>query len=217
MNLSPARRRGLLSLLFFTLFLFLFLIILPGQISAQSPTPTAPPLPGTNTATWEFDPIVTETGKNADRSRQLLWWLFQHPGIHTAPVLAQIWAIARNIVLVFVVLVIIAFGISLILGRRRGSIGPFFSGVGSPVYGVNIPAIIFRIASMLLYVMFSYIFIIALIQTSDILMRFFIETVGGKDLFNIIFSGAGNTEANYITFVGYRDVNPLSLEMVNTS
>ena len=217
MKLIPALKCGLLYSFIFILLIFAVPAYLQNPIFAQTPTPSIPVLPGTNTATWEFDPTVTETGKNADRARQLLWWLFQHPGIHTAPVLVQIWAITRNIVLVFVVLVIVAFGLPLILGRRRGSIGPFFSGVGSPVYGVNIPAIIFRIASMLLYVMFSYIFIIALIQTSDILMRFFIETVGGKDLFNIIFSGAGNTEANYITFVGYRDVNPLSLEMVNTS
>src|SRR3989338_4167932 len=217
MKLIPALKCGLLYSFIFILLIFAVPAYLQNPIFAQTPTPSIPVLPGTNTATWEFDPTVTETGKNADRARQLLWWLFQHPGIHTAPVLVQIWAITRNIVLVFVVLVIVAFGLSLILGRRRGSIGPFFSGVGSPVYGVNIPAIIFRIASMLLYVMFSYIFIIALIQTSDILMRFFIETVCGKDLFNIIFSGAGNTEANYITFVGYRDINPLNLEMVNTS
>src|SRR3989338_7967638 len=95
------------------------LLTFPTVVSAQTHTPV-PTTPYSGSATWEFDPIVTETGKNADRARQLLWWLFQHPGIHTAPVLAQIWAIARNIVLVFVVLVIVAFGISLILGRRRG-------------------------------------------------------------------------------------------------
>src|SRR3989338_5827879 len=218
MNLGPARRLGFLFHLF-VVFIILIYFILPGQVlAAPTPTPTLPPLANPNTAVWgDVDPIVTEVGKSADRARQLLWWVFQHPGIHTAPVLAQIWAIARNIVYVFVVLVIVAFGISLILGRRRGAIGPIFSGITSPVFGVNIPIIFFRIAGILIYVMFSYILIVALIQTSDIIMRFFIETVGGKDLFNIIFSGAGNTEANYITFVGYRDVNPLSLEMVNTS
>src|SRR3990167_9583495 len=210
---NPARKIG-----FVLLFLILAsLIFWPGHVLAQPATPTPPPLPASNTATWEFDPVTTEVGKSADRARQLLWWLFQHPGIHTAPVLAQIWAIARNIVYVFVVLVIVAFGISLILGRRRGAIGPIFSGITSPVFGVNIPIIFFRIAGILIYVMFSYILIVALIQTSDIIMRFFIETVGGKDLFNIIFAGAGNTEANYQTFRGFRDVNPESLEMINTS
>ncbi|OGG17069.1 hypothetical protein A3D05_01075 [Candidatus Gottesmanbacteria bacterium RIFCSPHIGHO2_02_FULL_40_24] len=210
---NPARKIG-----FVLLFLILAsLIFWPGHVLAQPATPTPPPLPASNTATWEFDPVTTEVGKSADRARQLLWWLFQHPGIHTAPVLAQIWAIARNIVYVFVVLVIVAFGISLILGRRRGMIGPVFSGITSPVFGVNIPIIFIKILGLLLYVTFSYVVIVALIQISDIIMRFFIETVGGKDLFNIIFSGAGNTEANYITFVGYRDVNPLNLEMVNTS
>src|SRR3990167_4578902 len=212
---NPALKDRFIRYVLLNLIVLAFFVILPGQIFAQ--TPTQVPQPTSNTATWEFDPIVTQVGKNADRARQLLWWLFQHPGIHTAPVLAQIWAFVRNIVLIFVVLVIIAFGISLILGKRRGGIGPVFSGISSPVFGVNVPIIFIRIAGILLYVMFSYIFIVALIQTSDIIMRFFIEAVGGRDLFNIIFSGAGNTEANYITFVGYRDVNPLSLEMVNTS
>src|SRR3989344_3784569 len=210
---NPARKIG-----FVLLFLILAsLIFWPGHVLAQPATPTPPPLPASNTATWEFDPVTTEVGKSADRARQLLWWVFQHSGNHTATVLGQIWAIARNIVYVFVVLVIVAFGISLILGRRRGMIGPVFSGITSPVFGVNIPIIFIKILGLLLYVTFSYVVIVALIQISDIIMRFFIETVGGKDLFNIIFSGAGNTEANYITFVGYRDVNPLNLEMVNTS
>src|SRR3989338_1188562 len=210
---NPARKIG-----FVLLFLILAsLIFWPGHVLAQPATPTPPPLPASNTATWEFDPVTTEVGKSADRARQLLWWLFQHPGIHTAPVLAQIWEIGMNIVYVFFVLVIVAFGISLILGRRRGMIGPVFSGITSPVFGVNIPIIFIKILGLLLYVTFSCVVIVALIQISDIIMRFFRETVGGKDLFNIIFSGAGNTEANYITFVGYRDVNPLNLEMVNTS
>src|SRR3989338_9745382 len=157
MKLIPALKCGLLYSFIFILLIFAVPAYLQNPIFAQTPTPSIPVLPGTNTATWEFDPIVTETGKNADRARQLLWWLFQHPGIHTAPVLAQIWAIARNIVLVFVVLVIVAFGISLILGRRRGAIGPVFSGITSPIFGVNVPIIFIRIAGILLYVMFSYI------------------------------------------------------------
>ena len=184
------RFNSALKLGFLTLFIFIAsLFCIPHEIYAQTPTITQTPQPTSNTATWEFDPVVTEVGKNADRARQLLWWLFQHPGIHTAPVLAQIWAFVRNIVLIFVVLVIVAFGISLILGRRRGGIGPIFSGITSPVFGVNVPIIFIRIAGILIYVMFSYILIVALIQTSDIIMRFFIEAVGGKDLFNIIFSG----------------------------
>lgn len=212
MSFISALKHGFIILFILVVSLFSF----PKEILAQ-PAPTTAPPPIANTATWEFDPVVTQVGKNADRARQLLWWVFQHPGIHTAPVIAQIWSFVRNIVLIFVVMVIIAFGISLILGRRRGAIGPIFSGITSPVFGVNIPIIFVRIAGILIYVMFSYIIIVALVQTSDIIMRFFIEAVGGKDLFNIIFSGAGNNEANYITFVGYRDVNPLSLEMVNTS
>lgn len=212
MRFTSALKHGFVILFILVVSLFSF----PKEILAQ-PAPTTAPPPIVNTATWEFDPVVTEVGKNADRARQLLWWFFQHPGVHLAPVIVQIWSFTRNIVLVFVVMVIVAFGISLILGRRRGAIGPIFSGITSPVFGVNVPTIFVRIIGILLYVVFSYYIIVALIQASDIIMKFFIETVGGKDLFNIIFSGAGNNEANYITFVGYRDVNPLSLEMVNTS
>lgn len=196
------------------LVLITFSLAKPISVFAQI-TPTGAPF--TNTAVWEFDPVVTEVGKNADRARQLLWWIFQHPGIHTAPVIASIWAVSRNVVYIFIVLVIIAFGLSLILGRRKGTIGPIFSGISSPVFGLNIPMVFIRIAAILLYATFSYIVIVAMIQISDIIMRFFIETVGGKDLFNVIFAGAGNSEANYITFVGYKDINPLSLEMINTS
>lgn len=194
--------------------LFLVTQQLTSVVFAQTPTVVPP---GTTAATWEFDPIVTQVGKNADRARQLLWWVFQHPGIHTAPVLAQVWAVSRNIVMAFLVLVIVALGLSLILGKRRGVLGPIFSGISSPLFGVNIPFIFIKVGSLVIYVVFSYIMIVALVQTSDILMKFFIETVGGKDLFNIIFAGSGNTEANYITFVGYKDINPLSEEMINTS
>lgn len=74
-----------------------------------------------------------------------------------------------------------------------------------------------KVGTLLLYVTFSYILILVLIQISEVLMRFFIENVGGKDLFNVVFAGAGNSEVNYTGFVGYRDVNPINQEMANTS
>ena len=185
-------------------FFFLFFVLVPNftPIFAQGTQVGAGPTPGV--AQWQFDPEVTEVGKNADRARQLLWWVFSHPGISTAPILVEMWSISRNIVYVFVILVIIAFGFSFILLRRRAT-------------SVNIPPILVRIGGVLLYVTFSYLAVMALIQISEITMRFFIENVGGKDLFNVIFSGTGNSETNYTSFVGYSDMNPTSKEMVNTS
>lgn len=173
--------------------------------------------PSSNAATWAFDPDVTEVGKNSERARQLLWWVFSHPAIHTAPVLAQMWAMTRNIVYIFVILVIVALGLGLILSSRKGNLSAMFSGISSPVAGLNLPGIFIKVAMVLLYVTFSYILILAFIQVSEIMMRFFIENVGGKDLFNVIFAGAGNRDENYISFIGYSDTNPLNREMVNTS
>lgn len=178
------------------------------QVFAQAPTlspDTAPKLgQGASASQWEFDPTVTEIGKNTERSRQLLWWVFSHPAVHTAPVLANLWGFSRNLVYVFVILVIVAFGFSFIVLRKRAS-------------AVNIPPIMVKVGAVLLYATFSYVLILVLIQMSEVLMRFFIENVGGKDLFNVIFSGTGNGDVNYTGFVGYRDVNPINQEMANTS
>jgi hypothetical protein len=212
MRFLPARR-WLLAFLLFVVFLF----ILPSVVRAaptSSPTPT---IPTTDTSQWAFDPETTEVGKNSERGRQFLWWVLSHPGIHSSPVLVQLWSISRNIVFVFIILVIVTLGIGLILSSRKTTLGPIFSGISSPVAGLNLPSVFLKVGMVLLYVTFSYILIIALIQISEIMMRFFIETVGGRDLFNVIFAGAGNRDENYISFIGYRDLNPLNQEMANTS
>lgn len=201
MKLLPIQRKGIV---FVIALFFCFLTVLPHftPIFAEGAQFGAGPTPGV--AQWVFDPEVTEVGKNADRARQLLWWVFSHPGISTAPVLVEMWSVSRNIVFIFVILVIVAFGFSFILLRRRATT-------------INIPPILIRIGGILLYVTFSYLIVLALIQISEITMRFFIENVGGSDLFNVIFSGAGNSEQNYISFVGYRDSNPINQEAVHSS
>lgn len=177
----------------------------------------SPQIGATMSAQWQLDPEVTLVGKNAERARQLLYWVFSHPGVHTAPVLAQMWAVSRNIVYVFIVIVLVAFGIGLIISRRRGGLGPLYSETGPTIFGFTIPGIFFKLGGILLYVTFSYLLILALIQTSEIVMRFFIENVGGKDLFNVIFSGAGNSDANYSSFIGYRDISLPNIEAAKTS
>lgn len=214
MNFRPARR-----FLFLVLLIPLFILVASispigfvdhSVVYAQAPTPTlgpetAPKLgEGPGVAQWEFDPVTTEVGKNAERARQLIWWVFSHPSVYAAPVLANLWGFSRNMVYAFVILVIVAFGFSFIIFRKKAA-------------SVNIPPIMVKVGTLLLYVTFSYVLILLLIQISEVLMRFFIENVGGKDLFNVVFSGAGNSEVNYTGFVGYRDVNPINQEMANTS
>ncbi len=222
MSFFPARKI-LRFILLGTLLAFFFIFfpkiqsLTPQAVYAQDVTvnPTAgPPAPD---SVWQFDPVVTEVGKNSERARQLLWWVFSHPGIDSAPVLAQLWGISRNIVYIFIILVIVALGVGLIVSSRKGSMGPIFSGISSPVEGLNIPSILVKVGMILVYVTFSYIFVLAMIQLSQITMKFFIENVGGRDLFNVIFAGAGNKDDNYISFIGYSDTNPLNREMVNTS
>lgn len=211
MGSYPARKLvGCLIIVITLLFGAGNLVLLPvSTVSAAGtgfgtfPTPTSG-APASSNAKWAFDPEVTEVGKNADRARQLLWWVFSHPGVHRAEVFVQLWAFSRNIVYAFVILVIIAFGFSFILLRKRAS-------------AVNIPPLLLKIGFVLIYVTFSYLIILGLMQLSDVIMKFFIEHVGGQNLFNVIFAGPGNIEQNYTTFVGYRDINPLNKEMVNTS
>lgn len=219
---TAGRILRILGLTFFLLISFVYIVrtntATPITVYAVGPVMSDPTgAPTSNAATWAFDPDVTEVGKNSERARQLLWWVFSHPAIHTAPVLAQMWAITRNIVYIFVILVIVALGLGLILSSRKGNLSAIFSGISSPVAGLNLAGIFIKVAMVLLYVTFSYILILAFIQVSEIMMRFFIENVGGKDLFNVIFAGAGNRDENYISFIGYSDTNLLNREMVNTS
>ena len=107
----PAQQcRYFVAVIFFLLFLIFgtHLAFVPSPVFADTPPPlvTATPTPGqTVQSQWVFDTEITVLGQNADRARQMLWWVFSHPGIHAAPVLAQLWAFSRNIVYVFIVLV----------------------------------------------------------------------------------------------------------------
>lgn len=233
MNFFPAHpvERSIRKCLFsiFLLSLILYKLCLPqltfgvDPTNTPTPTPTAVPTPAAvappvSTVNWTFDQEVTNVGKAADRARQFLWWVFNKPPVHTVPVLLEIWAFSRNIVYVFIILVIVAFGVGLILSQKRGPLGPVFSGISSPLSGITNPvSIIIKVVIILLYVTFSYAIVLALIQISEIVMQFFIHNVGGKDLFNVVFSGSGNIEENYTAFVGYRDANPYNAESAKTA
>jgi len=228
---------------FLPIFILLFFLITNYSITnycfAQpTSTPTPPGTPGLGIGqpegtNWVFDPIVTELGKSSERARELLYWAFSHSPIYTAPVLGQMWGVSRNIVYLFFILVLIVAGVGYIF-FRSWRVPEIFSGISPPRVS-SVTRFIVKLAVLLLYATFSYILVLGLLQFASILMRFFIEHVGGCNLFNIKFiSGAGTErcvwpgdpgyqqvvmemEKNYTDFVGYRDTNPYNIEMVNTS
>lgn len=237
MSFLPSQKIKQRTLVFFLCFFLispLFNIFLVSPVEAQTPTPAAPGLArGAIGADWKFDPVVDEVGKNSERARELLYWVFSHPASNRVAVLAKMWSISRNIVYLFFLLVLAAGGIGFIVAKRQGSIGPIFSGVSPPFFGFQIPSFILKVAVLLFYVTFSYVFVLGLMEFAQILMNFSIRTLGGCNLFNIRFGGGGSKcifpgdsqylpmvkemEKNYIEFIGYRDFNAANQEMANTS
>lgn len=167
-------------------------------------------------AAWQKDSEVTEIGRNAERARELLFWLFTHPSVDDNAGTRQIWSISRNIVYLLFIVVLVAVGFGLMFWRE---------------HGFNLSRWIPKIIAALVFVTFSYLFILAFVQTSDILTRFFIERVGGCNLFNINFGGGSKCifpddpnyrdlvkemEKNYTEFIGYRETTPEWNESANT-
>lgn len=160
---------------------------------------------------WVEDPQVTALGKSDDRARQFIYWALNNNAIDNSPVLGSIWNTTRNIAYFMIILVAAVIGVGFIIGQRTN-------------FQLKIqiwPALI-KIGLGLAFITFSAAIVLLLIQLSEVLMRFFIENLGGKDLFNIYFSGSGNSgtpggnEANYVDFVGCRDLNYRVQEGVNT-
>ncbi len=208
MKLPTLKNKKLLILFFFFFFIFVLPVFADNEIYNE---------------TWQVDPQVTEVGKNAERARQLLYWVFTHPPSYTVPVLAKVWGLSRNIVYALFILVIAIVGVALILKKRDETIGPIFSGIASPIFGLSIPSFFFKILILLIYVTFSYLLVLGLIQISEIVSRFFAERYFGCHLFNIKFAETGTScrldpnnifemEKNYVEFVGYKDKNFLNQE-----
>lgn len=148
---------------------------------------------------WIEDPAITAQGKANERARQFIYWAVNNRAIDDHPVLREIWGITSSVAFFFVVLVAALFGLGFIVSRRTQ-------------FNLNLelwPTLI-KIGVMLLYIALSASIVLLLIQLSEILMRFFIDNLGGKDLFNIYFSNTGSlgsSERNYTDFVGCRDLN----------
>ncbi len=161
---------------------------------------------------WVEDPKITEQGKADERARQFLYWVLSTDAVDQAPVLGTIWSTTAMIAFFGVVIVAAIFGIGYIVSRRTN-------------YNFNIqiwPTVI-KLGMMLLYIAFSSAIVFLLIQLSEVMMSFFIDTLGGSKLFNIYFStnpdttgsSIGQTERSYMDFIGCRDLNIRVQEGIN--
>ncbi|MFH0773629.1 MAG: hypothetical protein V1922_04950 [bacterium] len=145
---------------------------------------------------WSLDEQVTTQGKADERARQFLYWVMTKSAIDQHPAIRQIWAVTQNVTLFLFLLVAALFGLGYIVGQRSDF-----------QLKMQIWPIIYKIGAGLLYIVFSYAIIMTFIQLSEVIMKFFIESLGGDKLFNIYFAGEISKESSYATFVGCRDLN----------
>lgn len=162
---------------------------------------------------WQFDPETTQVGRNAERARELIYWVYSNPPIYSVDVLASTWALVRNITYALTLLVIIGLALHLVLTARK--IGPTFTGISLGMERLNLANIVVRVVAILIFITFSYVIVRGFIEGAEITTKF-IQTIGGQDLFTIVFGTDGNTESNY-QFVGYRNYDPYEQDMVFTS
>ncbi|MCX6732655.1 MAG: hypothetical protein NTV98_03900, partial [Candidatus Roizmanbacteria bacterium] len=145
---------------------------------------------------WTLDEPTTTQGKANERARQFLYWVLTKSAIDQHPVIRQIWTVTQNITLFMFLLVAALFGLGYIVGQRSDF-----------QLKMQIWPIIYKIGAGLLYIVFSYAIIMTFVQLSEVIMKFFIESLGGDRLFNIYFAGKESKEISYATFVGCRDLN----------
>jgi hypothetical protein len=126
---------------------------------------------------WIEDPAITAQGKSDERARQFLYWVLTTSAIDDAPVLRQIWNTVSLIAVFGVILIAAIFGIGYIISTRTN-----FD------FKIRIWPTVIKLGVMLLYVVLSAAIVLLLIQLSEVIMKFFIDTLGGKDLFNIYFT-----------------------------
>lgn len=153
---------------------------------------------------WVEDPKVTAQGKANDRARQFIYWVMTHSSIDNHPTLFKIWGTTRNIAYFFTILSAALFGLAIIIGQRTNF-----------ATGVKVWPSVTKVLLGLLYISFSATVVVTIVQLSGIFMKFFVENLGGADLFNIYFSGVSQ-ESNYLNFVGCRDLNIRVQEAVGT-
>lgn len=144
---------------------------------------------------WIEDSEITAQGKSSERARQFIYWVTTHAAIDNHPVLTRVWGTARNLSYFLVILTAALLGLGIIIGQRTNF-----------ETGIKLWPAITKILTSILYIAFSATIVITIVQLSNVMMKFFIENLGGKDLFNIYFSGISKEE-NYVNFIGCRDLN----------
>jgi len=152
---------------------------------------------------WVDDEEITIQGKADERARQFIHWVLSHPSIDSHPSIFTIWSNVRNVAYFFTLMVAAIFGLGLILNQRFN-----FS------QKIEIWPQIFKLIGVLLFITFSASIVLTLIQLSDVLIKFFTETLGGKDIFNIYFSNKFD-EKNYQA-IFCKDLNYKVQESIKT-
>jgi len=144
---------------------------------------------------WVDDPDIYAQGMADERAREFLDWVLNHGAVDNHPSLAFMWKVTRNLAFFGLMIIAAVMGLGFFISKRA-----------SFETNLKIWPSISKLGVSLLYIFFSFAVISVLIQFSEILMKFFLETLGGKDLFNIYFSGISE-EKNYIGWIGCRDLN----------
>jgi hypothetical protein len=155
---------------------------------------------------WAEDPEVTAQGKADERARQFIYWALNKNAVDNHPVIKTIWNTTSSMAFIFMIVVAAIMGLGFIVAQRTN-------------FEVNIKVwpFITKIALALLYIFFSWIIVISLIQISEWIMKLFTDNLGGKDLFNVYFdNSSGSSEKNYTNFIGCRDLNIRVQEAADT-
>lgn len=162
---------------------------------------------------WVNDEEVTYLGKQGERARQFTYWVLSHKSIDNAPNITKVWQQNRNIVYMFIIILAAIFGITLMIQRR------YFQATS-----VDVKDKITKIFLLLLYTTFSFSITLFIVQMSDLLSTFFVETLGVEKIFNIFFLTANQggsiiqkSELAYKQFQGCRNLNINLTESIKTS
>ncbi|MFO0703878.1 MAG: hypothetical protein U0525_04095 [Patescibacteria group bacterium] len=154
---------------------------------------------------WAEDQEVTALGKSNERARQFVYWVVSRSAIDQALSLKQVWGLSRNVAISFMIIVTSVFGLAIIVSRKLRS-----------GYKFSVQSSLVKIALSALFIVLSASIVFVLISLSEIIMKFFIESLGGDRVFNTYFATTSN-ESNYIGFIGCRDLNIRVKDAADTS
>ncbi len=161
---------------------------------------------------WVEDPEITALGKGGERSRQFLLWVLTRPSIDDHPTILEVWKLSQNVALFFILIVALVMGLGIIISQRNN-----FN------LGIEVTPLVIRLAILIIFVLFSAQIVLLIIKLSDIIMEFFIRTLGVRELFNIFFVDFAKgdvtkvSEQAYRQFIGCTNWNAENFEMVRTS